>query len=404
MARKNREKRAGKKGTAREAARAKREEGEDPSAPQAEEESASGLFKEAIEAFKRSGALPPDAEQKGKETHEDETADKVVEEEKTADPPVPEAEAGRKKEGEECEEASGEGKDGAGAKRSDALPKPEAGTGPPEEVEEAEEAEEAESAAAEHMVRKTVHKKGKPDSVMEAFEPTEYEVHGSVIKFECRCGKRVSAPADAKSFVGKCPKCGVRLLLPKAPEGEGKEKAQVSRTRPPPKARRAPAPSAPPPSPAAWISRFVAFQIDLAVPVGLFLGLFFLLRSLDVAADTYWTVSLSAAAVAWLVGTVLLPAVASASLGMRLAGLRYRGPDGGPLSFIEALGRSVAGILLSPLAPLALADRGGRTTADHVTGCTVVVARAGETKGSGEAARLKEVKEPGEKDAPDTPR
>jgi uncharacterized RDD family membrane protein YckC len=385
MARKSRKKLASKKGTASEVARVKKkEEEEDRGAPQPEEESASGLFKEAIAAFKNSGALPPDAERERKE------ADKAVEEEKKAESPTPEAKAEQK----EHEESDGKVEDGAGAKSSDESPKPETEEGADEEVEEAEEAEEAESArAAEHMVRKTVHRKGEPDSAIEAFEPKEYEVHGSVIKFECRCGKRVSAPADAKSFVGKCPKCGVRLLLPRKTE-----KAPVPETRSKPRARPAPAPSAPPPPPATWISRFVAFQIDLAVPVGLFLGLFFLLRSLDVAAGTYWTVALAAAAVAWLAVAVLLPSIASASLGMRLAGLRYRGPAGGPLSFIEALGRSVAGLVLSPLAPLALADRRGRTTADHVTGCTVVVV------GAGEAARPEVAKEPGEKDAPDTPR
>ena len=395
MARKSKKKRASKKDTARKPAHAekKKEDAEHSGAPQSEEESASGLFKEAIAAFKESGALPPGGEEEQKKADKDEAAGngadegpalKDVEEKKKADPPS-------------SEEGSSEGEDDAtGAKDSDAPPKPEAET-EVEEIEEAEEAEEAERAesapATERVIRKTVHKKGEPDSVIEAFEPKEFEVHGSVIKFECRCGKRVSAPAGAKSFVGKCPKCGVRLILPKT-----REKAPASEARAAPKARPAPAPSATPPTAAAWISRFVAFQIDLAVPVGLFLGLFFLLRSFDVAAGTYWTVALAAAVVAWLVAAVLLPSTTSASLGMHLAGLRYRGPDGGPLSFIEALGRSVAGLVLSPLAPRALADRRGRTPAAHEAGGPVVGVGAGGAQGWGEA------KVPGEKDAPDTPR
>jgi len=44
--------------------------------------------------------------------------------------------------------------------------------------------------------------------------PTSVEVYDDKIKFTCQCGKRISAPIQTKKLTGKCPRCGRRLTIP----------------------------------------------------------------------------------------------------------------------------------------------------------------------------------------------
>jgi predicted nucleic acid-binding Zn-ribbon protein len=41
-----------------------------------------------------------------------------------------------------------------------------------------------------------------------------------MMKFHCRCGKRISVPFKAKKTIGRCPKCGARLVVPKASDAK----------------------------------------------------------------------------------------------------------------------------------------------------------------------------------------
>jgi len=236
---------------------------------------------------------------------------------------------------------------------------------------------------------KALRREGEPVSPAGAYEPKQVEVYGSVMKFHCRCGKRISAPVDAKKTVGRCPKCGSRLVLPR-PSGASAEDERAARLRAAvsdaaDRLRGAPGSSAQSPGPRprligdgarapaavpAALARLVAFQIDAAAVWGTFLALGFAMSSLG-AGEASWFLAGALAGAVWGANRIVLPMLVSASAGMLLVGLRFRRPSGGRMTYPVALARAMLGVALLPLAPLALLDAACRTPADRIAGTVV---------------------------------
>ncbi len=276
---------------------------------------------------------------------------------------------------------SPEEKDGQGTK--DALP-----------------ADDAVAMIERRQIEKAIRREGEPESPAGAYEPKDVEVADGVMKFHCRCGKRISVPVDAKKTIGRCPKCGSRLVVPKASRVEVEqagEKASAPQKRGHGKARKrglrraadaaadrlrthakTPDPAeasalAPAESSPSWAARFGALQMDATIVATVLFGGFFVLNGIGFGKNGLAVAAVLAAAV-WIVNRVLLLYLAAASVGMKLAGLALRRQNGRPMSFGRTVLRAAAGVVLLPLAPLALRDPERRTLADRAAGTKVVQA------------------------------
>jgi hypothetical protein len=84
-------------------------------------------------------------------------------------------------------------------------------------------------------IEKAIRREGEPDSPAGAFEPKDVELHGNVMKFHCRCGKRISVPVDAGKTIGRCPQCGARLVVPKVSHAKLPIPKQAPEPKPKPK-------------------------------------------------------------------------------------------------------------------------------------------------------------------------
>lgn len=223
---------------------------------------------------------------------------------------------------------------------------------------------------------KALRREGEPESPAGAYEPKDVELHGSVMKFHCRCGKRIAAPVDAKKAIGRCPKCGARIVLPK-PTMPAREDVRSAALR-------------------AAVSDAAdrlrgSHQVATAGVVGIApLGVraaAFLLDAMLVWSDFAvgvlalgnlwpgiykWFASGALASLTWVVNRIVLPRYISASIGMLATGLRFERSGGVPNTWGASVLRACAGVALLPLAPMALKDPEGLTPADRLAGTRVV--------------------------------
>jgi len=244
-------------------------------------------------------------------------------------------------------------------------------------------------------IKRAIRREGEPDSPAGAFEPKDVELHGNVMKFHCRCGKRISVPVDARKTIGRCPKCGARLVVPKASQAnpterpKGKARSADARAR---NVRRATAEAAdrlrksggkgkratrgerPKLVRESWPARVVAALADAAIAGAALVGTFCIIGGGEWAARAVVpTVVLGGGA--WCANRLVVQWIFGSSIGMMVGGVRLAYPDGRPLSFPGNLLRALAGPLLLPLAPVALWDEKRRTPADRAAGTVVLSSR-----------------------------
>ncbi len=300
-------------------------------------------------------------------------------------------------------------------------------------------------------IEKAIRREGEPDSPAGAFEPKDVERHGNVMKFHCRCGKRISVPVKANKTIGRCPKCGARLVVPRASDAKSPTEAPAAKSRdrakPAPEkrardskdakdtkekprsdkgdsgksdsdkaraekersekarsdearaenVRRATAEvadrlrkrgskggkggkGARPGAKkgglvrASGPARVMAAAADGALIAAALVGSFYALGGGEwTAAGVVPTAVLGASA--WCANRLVVQWIFGSSIGMMAGGVRLARPDGRPLSFGGNLVRALAGILLLPLAPIALGDKNRRTPADRATGTVVLSSR-----------------------------
>ena len=268
--------------------------------------------------------------------------------------------------------------DGGGPATKDALP-----------------VEYAARALEQREIKKAIRREGEPDSPAGAFEPKDVELHGKVMKFHCRCGKRISVPVDARKTIGRCPKCGARLVVPKTSQArpperpKGKARSADARARnvrratadvadrlrkSKSKGRRAVTGGRARLVRASWPARVVAALADAAITGAVLAGSFFIIGGGEWAAGAVVpTVVLGGGA--WCANRLVVQWIFGSSIGMMAGGVRLAYPDGRPLSFPGNLLRAVAGPLLLPLAPVALWDKERRTLADRAVGTVVLSSR-----------------------------
>ncbi|MHC4505127.1 MAG: RDD family protein [Planctomycetota bacterium] len=258
-------------------------------------------------------------------------------------------------------------------------------------------------------LRKTLRREGEPESPAGAYEPKEVEYHGALMKFTCRCGKRVSVAIDAAQTVGRCPKCGSRLVVPvagRAKPGEqtpdkpkepkkSKKKLRGSKSR-----HRAAhdvanrmrkgrtgakkaalpvkvevvaeaEPQADDGDGRAWGTRVSAFLIDQTILAVVF---FVAVSLLEVAGlgGWRWGLAVALACVTWTANRLVILWFFHASVGMLVVGLRLTLAAGGTVPFGRTALRAATGAALLLVAPLALMDREGRTPADKVARTLIV--------------------------------
>jgi len=244
-------------------------------------------------------------------------------------------------------------------------------------------------------IKKAIRREGEPDSPAGAFEPKHVELHGDVMKFHCRCGKRISVPVDARKTIGRCPKCGARLVVPKAsharPPDKPKGKARSANARARNvrrataevadrlrksggKGRRAVTGGKARPVRASWPARVFAALADAAITGAALVGSFCIIGGGEWAARAIVPTVVLAGGV-WCANRLVVQWVFGSSIGMMAGGVRLAYPDGRPLSFPGNLLRALAGPLLLPLAPVALWDEKRRTPADRAAGTVVLSSR-----------------------------
>ena len=244
-------------------------------------------------------------------------------------------------------------------------------------------------------IKKAIRREGEPDSPAGAFEPKDVELHGNVMKFHCRCGKRISVPVDARKTIGRCPKCGARLVVPKASQArpperpKGKARSADARARNVRRAtaevadrlrkaggkgKRAPRGERSKPSRASWPARVFAALADAAITGAALAGSFYIIGGGEWTARAIVPMVVLGGG-AWCANRLVVQWIFSSSIGMMVGGVRLACPDGRPLSFPGNLLRAVAGPLLLPLAPVALWDGERRTLADRATGTIVLSSR-----------------------------
>ncbi|MHC5054182.1 MAG: RDD family protein [Planctomycetota bacterium] len=287
-------------------------------------------------------------------------------------------------------------------------------------------------------IEKAIRREGEPDSPAGAFEPKDVELHGNVMKFHCRCGKRISVPVDAGKTMGRCPQCGARLVVPKASHAKLPipEQAPEPKAKPEPKPKSAPGASkdadakpAPRKRPkdakkkagsdearaenvrrataevadrlrkrgakkgkgkgkgkgaspgsrgggvrASGPARVMAAAADAAPAGAALVGSFYLLGGGEWTAEGVVPASVLCVA-AWCANRIVVQWIFGSSIGMMAGGVRLARPDGRPLSFGANLVRAFAGLLLVPLSPVAIWDKGRRTPADRAAGTVVLSSR-----------------------------
>jgi uncharacterized RDD family membrane protein YckC/DNA-directed RNA polymerase subunit RPC12/RpoP len=257
----------------------------------------------------------------------------------------------------------------------------------------------------QRVLAKAIRREGEPDNPGGAFEPKKIELHGDKMKFHCRCGKRISVPVSTKKAVGRCPKCGSRLVVPKVSQAKSPAKEQSRAKNEEARSaearaenvRRATADVANrlrkrggkkekgkkekrkkkgggKPKHASVPARVVAAVVDAALTSAVVVGSFFILGG---GAWTAWGV-VPAAILGlgiWCANHIVVQWIMGSSVGMMVSGIRLAGAEGRPLSFGGNLVRAIAGALLVPLAPVAIWDEERRTPADRAAGTVVLSSR-----------------------------
>ena len=392
-------------------------------------ESASSLFKEAIAAFEEAQGAPrerargrsrareeprpaevdvvADGEAEGAEGAKEAKGAKGAEKAKgTVEPSPPREPEPAPGEAEAVKEASGESpsrKDAPEAEPGRAPDSPKEKPGPA--TRESLPAADALAMIERRKLRKTLRREGEPESPAGAYEPKEVEYHGALMKFTCRCGKRVSVAIDAAQTVGRCPKCGSRLVVPVAgrskPDGQASDEPKKSRKKPRAsrsrhravrdvanrmrRSRTAAKKVAQPvevvaagteaePAPAdrhAWGTRVSAFAIDQTILATVFFVAVSLLEVVGLGSSR-WALAAALACVTWAANRVVILWLFAASVGMLMVGLRLRLADGGTVPFARTALRAATGVALLLLAPFALRDREGRAPADRASGTLIV--------------------------------
>jgi uncharacterized RDD family membrane protein YckC/ribosomal protein S27E len=373
--------------------------------------------KEAKKAEKAEKADKVNKAEKPKEPVEPSPPAREPEPAKPAPPPSDEAKAGKEA---PAKAPAGEGTPGKQRSEKDApKAKPSKPPDSPKEksVPESDDSLPAADALAmieRRKLRKTLRREGEPESPAGAYEPKEVEYHGDVMKFTCRCGKRVSVSVEASQTVGRCPKCGSRLVIPvagrakpgektpdkpkeskKPKKSKSKKKLRASnsrhraahdvanrmrkgRTKEKRAARAVKVEVVAEAEPEAgdvdgrtWGTRVSAFLIDQTILAVVF---FVAVSLLEVAGlgGSRWAVAAALACIAWAVNRLVILWLFHASAGMLVVGLRLELAGGGTVPFGRTALRASTGVAMLLLAPLALKDREGRAPADRVARTLIV--------------------------------